>query len=230
MRQHWRWWLGGALALVLCVTVIGPFVFLHLIESPAPPPLSIHRSHHSPSTSPNSSAAVASGQYTIASGSQVEYRVAEILFGQSAVAVGKTEHISGAFDLQGSTVSAAKFKVPLATVVSNESLRDVQFRTRIMDVSEYPDAVFTLTSPIQLGTIPSPGKVISVPATGTLAMHGVGRTVTFTINAEREGAGIVVSGAIPITFANWNIQNPSGGPAQVGNTGKMEFLLHLSRS
>jgi polyisoprenoid-binding protein YceI len=130
--------------------------------------------------------------------------------------------------LEDASVTAAKFTVPLATVKSNESLRDIQFRGRIMDVAQYPDAVFTLTAPISLGTLPAAGTVINATATGNLAMHGVTRSVTFTIHAEYTGTEIEASGSIPITFANWNIQNPSGGPAQVGDSGAMDFLLYLS--
>jgi polyisoprenoid-binding protein YceI len=230
LRRHWKWWLAGAVALVLCVTVVGPFLFLHVIEGPAPAPLSIKNSGHSRTSSPGASVALASGKYTIASGSQVEYRVAEILFGQSAIAVGKTSHITGSLIIQGSTVSAASFTVPLSTVMSNEPLRDQQFRNRIMDVAQYPDAVFALTSPIHLVTVPTVDRIISVEATGNLAIHGVTRSVTFAISAERTATVIEVSGSIPITFADWHIQNPSGGPAQVGSSGKMEFLLKLIHS
>ena len=55
------------------------------------------------------------------------------------------------------------------------------------------------------------------------------RSVTFALQAEYTGASVKVSGSIPVTFSNWDIQNPSGGPAQVGNSGTMEFLLTLSR-
>jgi polyisoprenoid-binding protein YceI len=227
---HWLWWLAGAIALVLCVTVIGPFLFLHVIEGPAPRPLSISTPSRTPSSPAGSAAPIASGVYQVATNSVVEYRVAEILFGQSATAVGKTSAISGSMTLHDTTVTAARLTVPLATVKSNESLRDQQFRGRIMDVAQYPYGVFTLTAPIALGTLPRAATVISVDATGNLAMHGVTRSVTFTIHAEYTGTEIEVSGSILITFANWDIQNPTGGPAQVGSSGAMDFLLYLSHS
>jgi polyisoprenoid-binding protein YceI len=217
---------------VLLVTVIGPFVFLHIIEGPTPKSLSIRTAtpSASPSASSSAVATIASGRYVVATSSQVEYRVAEILFGQSATAVGKTSSVTGSMTLQSTNVTAANFTVPLATVKSNESLRDDQFRTRIMDVAMYPDAVFTLTHPIALGTLPAIAKIVTVQATGTLAMHGVTRSVTFSIETEYTGTEFEVSGAFPITFSNWDIQNPSGGPAQVGSSGAMEFLLYLSPS
>jgi polyisoprenoid-binding protein YceI len=218
--------------LVLLVTVIGPFVFLHIIEGPTPKSLSIRPAtpSDSPSASSSPTASTASGRYVVATSSQVEYRVAEILFGQSATAVGKTSSVTGAMTLQSTNVTAANFIVPLATVKSNESLRDEQFRTRIMDVAMYPDAVFNLTHPITLGTVPAVGKIVTVRATGTLAMHGVTRSVTFSIETEYTGTEFEVSGSIAIMFSDWDIQNPSGGPAQVGSSGVMEFLLYLSPS
>jgi polyisoprenoid-binding protein YceI len=99
-----------------------------------------------------------------------------------------------------------------------------------MDTAMYPTATFVLTRPISLGTVPAEGVEITKQATGTLTMHGVARTVTFHLTARRSGDLIEVSGSIPITFADWNIANPSGGPAQTGNTGIMEFLINLAHA
>ncbi len=237
VRRHWRLWLAAAVALVLGVTVVGPFVFLHFIEGPAPASLSLGAATPAATgrtavaaASPSSAAATnLSGAYTIDSGSEVEYRVTETLFGQSNTAVGISTTVDGSFTLQGTTVTSATFTVPLDTVHSDESLRDNQFDTRIMDVAEYPDAVFKLTSPVRLGSIPAVDAIVDEQVTGTLTMHGVTRSVTFALQAEYTGASVKVSGSIPVTFADWDIQNPSGGPAQVGSSGTMEFLLTLSR-
>lgn len=61
-------------------------------------------------------------------------------------------------------------------------------------------------------------------------MHGVTRSVSFHLTARRSGDLIEVSGSTPITFSDWNISNPSGGPAETGNTGTMEFLINLGRA
>jgi polyisoprenoid-binding protein YceI len=237
VRRHWTLWLAAAIAVVLCVTVLGPFVFIHFIEGPPPAPLSLSAS--TPTATPRSAVAAASpssvvatnmsGTYAIDSGSEVEYRVTETLFGQSNTAVGVSTTVAGSSMLQGTLVTAATFTVPLDTVHSNESLRDNEFDTRIMDVADYPDAVFKLTSPIRLGSMPAVDAIVNEQATGTLTMHEVTRSVTFALQAEYTGASVKVSGSIPVTFADWDIQNPSGGPAQVGSSGTMEFLLTLSR-
>jgi polyisoprenoid-binding protein YceI len=118
----------------------------------------------------------------------------------------------------------------MTKVSSNRSQRDDQFQGRIMDTADFPTATFTLTSPIDLGTVPANGVKITPKATGKLTLHGTTKTVTVSLTAERTGNVIQVSGSVPITFSDYSIGNPSGGPASVGNTGTLEFLLVLSKT
>jgi polyisoprenoid-binding protein YceI len=113
---------------------------------------------------------------------------------------------------------------------SDRSQRDGQFQGRIMDTANFPTATFVLTSPIDLGSIPTSGVVITPKATGKLTLHGTTKTITMTLKAERSGNNIKVNGSVPITFSDYNINNPSGGPASVGNTGTLEFLLVLAKA
>jgi polyisoprenoid-binding protein YceI len=230
MRRHWGRWLIGAVVLLALVVVGGPFVFFHFIEGPAPAPLSLssERSTTVPREATTSATPAAlNGVWDVTTGSQAGYRVQEILFGQSHTAVGRTSAVTGNMTISTTTVTAGRFSVDLTKVSSDESLRDEQFQGRIMDTATYPTATFVLTRPISLGTVPAQGVEITQQATGTLTMHGVTRTVTFRLTARRSGDLIEVSGSIPITFADWNIANPSGGPAETGNTGIMEFLVNL---
>ena len=129
--------------------------------------------------------------------------------------------------LTGTRVTDAKFSVDMTTFHSNQGLRDNQFQGRIMNTAEFPTSVFTLTKAIELRPIPKDGVVKAYPATGTLQMHGTTNNVNFTIDARRTGNTIAVHGLEPITFSDYNINDPSGGPASVGNTGQLEFVLQL---
>ena len=61
-------------------------------------------------------------------------------------------------------------------------------------------------------------------------MHGVTRTITLPLSAERTATGIDVLAEIPIIFAGWNIANPStGGFVTTASDGTLEVLLHLTR-
>jgi len=39
-----------------------------------------------------------------------------------------------------------------------------------------------------------------------------------------------VAGSIPITFADWNIANPSFGPVSTDDNGVLEFALNFGRA
>ena len=113
----------------------------------------------------------------------------------------------------------------MTKVTSDSGQRDGQFRGRIMETSQFPTSTFELTQPIQLPSIPANLQEIAATATGKLSLHGVTKDVTVDLKARLNGSNLEVNGTIPITFADYNISNPSGGPAQVGNNGEIEFLL-----
>jgi polyisoprenoid-binding protein YceI len=68
------------------------------------------------------------------------------------------------------------------------------------------------------------------PATGRLTLHGTTKDVTFQVIARRTANLIAVQGNIPVTFTDYGIDDPSGGPASVGNTGQLAFVLALTPS
>ncbi len=39
-----------------------------------------------------------------------------------------------------------------------------------------------------------------------------------------------MAGSIPITFADWNIANPSFGPVSTDDNGVLEFALNFGRA
>src|SRR5262249_12437923 len=124
----------------------------------------------------------------------------------------------------------AKITVDLTGLSSDEGIRDSQVKGRILETSQFPNATFELTQPITLPSDGADGKEMKVTATGNLTLHGVTKQVTTEITAKRTGTSIAASGAIPIKFSDYNINDPSGGPAQVGDNGSLEYLVVLSRS
>jgi len=233
--RRWLRWLIGAIVVIAALAVAGPFVYIHFFNGSTPAALTLPTSGAtssgaSSSGTPQASTAAPSGSvagtWTVRSGSIVGYRVNEVLLGQNATAVGRTTSVSGHMIIVGTTVTAATFSVPMATVHSDKSQRDAQFDGRIMDVAAYPTGTFTLTSPITLAKLPAQGAVTGYTAHGTLTLHGTSRPVTFTLTAERKGAQIDVAGHIRVLFADWNIQNPSfAGFVTTQDYGQLEFLL-----
>jgi len=230
--RRWALWLTGAAVAVIVLAVGGTFLYIHVLSGPTPAPLSL-KTPGSTGTGGSSTAGSASvaGSWSVRAGSVVGYRVKEVLFGQNHVAVGRTDEITGHITINGTTVSAGAFTVQLATITSDESQRDAQFRGRIMDTSAYPTSTLTLTRPIALTPLPAVGVIRSYTASADLSLHGHTRPVTFPLKAERIAQGIEVSGSIPILFADWDIPNPSfTGFVTTQNHGVLEFLLKLDRS
>jgi polyisoprenoid-binding protein YceI len=170
------------------------------------------------------------GTWNVTAGSQAGYRVDEVLFGQNVTAVGRTTEVDGSLTLSGTRVEAAAISIDLASVASDESRRDNQFRGRIMNVAEYPTATFRLTRAIDLGTLPADGATVTVPATGELTVRGVTKPVTVDLTAKRTGGTISVQGAIPVAFDDYGIPSPSFGPASVEDHGEIEFLVAFAKA
>jgi polyisoprenoid-binding protein YceI len=248
--RHWLRWLIGGVVVLAALAAAGPFIYIHFFNS-APSALSLTPGSSSSATGTASSAGTATantaasgavaGTWTVGSGSVVGYRVNEVLLGQNATAVGRTTSVTGHLTIAGTAVTAASFSVPMDTIHSDKSQRDAQFDGRIMDVAQYPTGTFTLTSPIDLGSLPAAGVIKSYTAHGKLTLHGSSRAVTFTLTAERSAAKhgaakdggnqIEVAGDIPVLFSDYNIQNPSfAGFVTTQDHGLLEFLLVFDKA
>jgi polyisoprenoid-binding protein YceI len=235
-KRAWPKWVVGGVFVALLIVVGGPFVYIHFIEGDPPPKLSLSTTTTPTTTAGSatgtsksgSAAAPLAGTWKIGDGSTAGYRVKENLFGQDATAVGRTNAVTGSMTIAGTTVTKASFRVDMTTVTSDKSQRDGYFQGRIMDTSTYPTADFELTKPIALAPVPKDAVVKQYPATGKLTLHGTTRTVTIPLNTKRTGDVIQVQGILSINFPDYNINNPSGGPASVGDVGQMEFILQLT--
>jgi polyisoprenoid-binding protein YceI len=222
-----RTWLIAIPIAVLLVGVVGPWVYINFIKDDPPERLSFDDvpSDTSSTQSGESARDSIEGSWSVAAGSQAGYRVKEILFGQDTEAVGRTQAVTGTLAIDGTTVTTAEFTVDLTTVTSDESRRDNQFQGRIMDTATFPTATFVLTQPIELDAVPANLEEITAPAVGDLMLRGVTHEVTFDVVARRDGAQFQVDASIPIVFDDYDIPEPSFGPAQVGDDGEIEVLL-----
>lgn len=226
-RRRWIVWAVGVAVVAIAGILGGPYLYIHVFSSDQAAPLTI-----SDTGSTSNTAAPVDGTWKVGTGSQAGYRVHETLVGQSTTAVGRTSEVTGNAVISGSQLSTATFTVDMAAVASDKSQRDERFRgSSVMDTSRYPNGTFTLTRPVQLGTIPAPGTKVTEHATGNLTLHGVTKTVNFQVTAVRSGDTIQVQGSIPVTFSDFNVAAPDfAGFVTVDASGQVEFLLNLTRS
>jgi polyisoprenoid-binding protein YceI len=161
----------------------------------------------------------------------VGYRVREELANIGATeAVGRTSDVTGSLAIEGTTITRAEFTADLTTLQSDNHNRDRQLSNQALETGTYPQATFTLTAPIELGSEPVEGQVVEVTATGDLTLHGMTKSVQIPLQARREGNTIAIAGSLPIAFADFGIAKPRAMMVlSVEDMGTLELLIHLTR-
>ena len=171
------------------------------------------------------------GSFADFSGSFVGYRVRETLATIGATeAVGRTPDVTGSITIDGTTVTAAELTADLTTLRSDDDRRDGQLRRQALETQRFPTATFSLTAPVELGSMPADGATVEVTATGDLTLHGVTRPVEIPLEARLQGSVITVAGSLDIAFADFDIEPPrSMIVLSVEDHGVMELQLQLAR-
>jgi polyisoprenoid-binding protein YceI len=233
-------WVIGALVAAVVLVVGGTWVYINVIRDDPPPPLAFDSGPEPVAEETTTSAAPdatevdrresVDGTWVPTPDSVVGYRVGEVLFGQTAEGVGRTNEVTGQLVIEHTTVASASFEVDMATVTSDDSRRDGQFRGRIMDVATHPTATLVLVEPIELDEIPADGEIIDVVADVELTLRGTTRTLPVDLQARRAGSAIEINGTIRIVFEEWGIPNPSTVGITTEDEGDLELLLVLERT
>jgi polyisoprenoid-binding protein YceI len=172
------------------------------------------------------------GSFADSTSSFVGYRVQEQLASIGAnTAVGRTPDVSGSLTVSGTQVTAATITADLTTLQSDDQRRDGQLARQGIQTSQFPTATFTLTTPIDLGSVPADGQEIQVTATGKLTLHGQTRDVQMPLKARLTGSTITISGSLPIVFADYGIQKPNSFMVlTIAHEGTMELQLFFTHA
>ena len=167
------------------------------------------------------------GVWVIGPGSELGYRVAEVLFGVPTEGVGRTDQVTGSIRLEGDVLAEASFTVDVASITSDDGRRDNQFRGRIMSANEFPTATFTLTAPAELGVEAAEGASVTAAVTGDLTLRGVTLPVEVAVEARITDGRLGVLGSVPVVFTDFGITDPSITGIRVEPDGLIEFVLVL---
>lgn len=220
---------GGILVLALVAVIWGPTLYRTLFVGEAAE-RAVDQLQSSAASASASAVAVddLAGGWTVASGSYAGYRVDEVLQGEDVTVTARTQEVSGTATVTDGQLTAADLTVQVSSIASDSSQRDRYFTGTAVKASTYPEATFTLTSPVALtadGALSS-----TVEATGDLTIAGVTKSVTFEITVQAQSDQVAVAGSIPITFADFGVTAPSLGFVSVEDHGEVEFLLNLAQA
>ncbi|HSK97492.1 MAG TPA: YceI family protein, partial [Euzebyales bacterium] len=141
----------------------------------------------------------------------VGYRVEEELAGVGATtAVGRTTAVDGSLTIgPDGTVPDATVEADVSQLESDQSFRDRAIQDQGLETARFPEATFTLDAPVEIPDEAVSGETVTLPATGTLTLHGVDRPVTVDLEARLVGEQIVVGGSIPVAMSDFDITPPS---------------------
>ncbi|WP_265522091.1 YceI family protein [Oerskovia flava] len=223
-----RTWIVVAVVLALAIVFGGPYVYARLSQGSAPAPLGLQTPGESvaPTAAPEPGPLDVEGFWTVAEGSAAGYRVDEVLSGQEATVVGRTQDVTGSMIVEDTQMRFAEVVVDVASLETDSGARDEYFQG-LLETDIYPTAVFTLTDPVDLSELPDQREPVALEAAGALTIRDTTQPVTVALEAQRSGAGVQVSGAIPVRFADFGVSVPDLEFVRVSEEGTVEMLLNL---
>ncbi|WP_426574866.1 YceI family protein [Aquihabitans sp. McL0605] len=233
--------IGVAIVVVL---VAGAAFWWFVLRDDPPAELSVNDTSGSSSqTTTGTTPASLDGTWTVQAGDTTAgFRINESFAGGLAdhTAVGRSGDVNGSIAVAGTNISSGDFTVNLSKLAFSDEVpglsvtnRANALKSRGLQTSQFPEASFKLTEPIDFGSKPAEGETVTATATGDLTLHGVTKPVTFDVEAKIVGDTIRVATKepVPIVLTDYGIDKPTGGPiASIDDQGSFEFLVVLGKS
>jgi polyisoprenoid-binding protein YceI len=155
--------------------------------------------------------------------SKVTYSVGETFINDGNrfnTAVGTTQQVSGEVVVDRSTPANSKLgkiTVDISTFQSDSGRRDNTIRSRFLESSKYPQAVFDPQSVEGLPTAVQEGMDIPFKVSGNLTVRDVTKPVTFDVTLRLDGQSLTGTAATQIKMSDFGF-----GPIDMGGILKTE--------
>ena len=145
--------------------------------------------------------------------SEARFRVREQLAGANLPndAIGRTKDFTGTLVIKpdGSIVSSdSQFVVSMGTLVSDQPMRDNYLRGNVLQVNQYPKAVFV---PKQASGLPSPlpqSGSVTFKLAGDLTVRNVTQPITWDVTAQVQGNQVTAQAATAFKFEDFSLTQP----------------------
>ena len=227
------------LIAIIALVVVGGGgfgVWYYFVRDDAPEKLTVTSRSTVPDTGASSGP---DGTYAVQAGAdtQAGFRINEQFGPLDHTAVVRTDTVSGAFKVAGTTITGVKLTVDMTTLESKDEQPDGVFpvSNRIkylendgLQTAKFPTATFEAAS-ITLPSAPVKGTKLTVSATGKLTIHGVTKEVTIPLTATWNGAIIDVQGELAVVLADYDITPPALPFVDVEGNGILEFKAALAK-
>lgn len=233
-NKRLMWIIAIAVVVIIAGVFMGSRIYAANVSAQADdvPTLSATPNDVAPSDAGDTGEATASadraGTWTIGSGSFAGYRLDEVLNGADVTVTGRTEDVSGSLTVEDDQLTAANLVLNVDTITTDSDRRDQYFRTSAIDTTQYPEATFTLTEPVDVSaTLEGDTQTFSI--TGDLALNGQTVAVEATVQGAFSDGAAQLVGQIPMTWAEFGVEAPNLGFVSVEDSGFIEFSLNVTQ-
>ena len=193
------------------------------------------------SPAPAGAAGGLAGDWKVTTGSEAGYRVKEQFINQPGPteAVARTTRVSGGLRVQGSgstlRASSLHFAADLSALQSQDRYanyqvyqRDFFIRSIYLQTDQFPTADFSASSvAIPPGIDAGP---VTITVEGDLTVHGVKKTVSTQLQAQRGANGVEVAGSIDVDMRDFGVEVPSISFTKAEPQVVIEYHLLLVRA
>ncbi|GEN78525.1 YceI family protein [Actinotalea fermentans] len=216
------------IVVALGLIVGGPFVYARFFAPEPAAPLALTTPTATATPEIPTGVVDIEGTWVVQPESEAGYRLGEVLSGQDVTVVGRTGAVTGEVVVVGGALTTATVTVDAGSISTDEAARDAFFR-RALNTSDFPQATFVLTQPVDVSAIGQANQPLTVTAAGDLTIHGVTHPVTAELQLQRTVSGVEVVGTIPVTLTDFELEAPDLGWVVVEPTGLVEVKLLLAR-
>lgn len=188
--------LGAGAGLALALVASGAAAWYFVFNTDSPDPVSLESAVGSAAQQaadgqPSDGDLV--GEWRVSPGGEsfAGYRIDQQLAGGlgTETVVGRTPNVEDSLAFDGYAITTADVTVDMTTIKSDESLRDSVLGGEGLETDSFPEASFTLTSPVIVDAIPAEGEAVTQTVEGELTLHGVTQPVPWTCRpSSRAGA------------------------------------------
>ena len=232
---------AGAAVLIALLGVAAAYAYFFSGLRSAPPPLALKTPTPGATASPAASGDLA-GNWKVASGSQAEWRVTEVVLASNTPhsAVGRTSGVAGGLTVEqaasGLTASNLTFAADLTQLASVDQLagHDVTQRDQLVRqsllVSQFPQATFVSAQAVAIPAGLTSGQQVQLSVPGQLTIRGVTKDVTASVMVQQSGALVQAAGTIPTDMATFSIPPPYAPFVTLDKNVTIGFVLNLARA